>query len=73
MLKQIRHIDCTLVGESPKIAKYTDKMRIKLAKTLKLKRKYINKSNYYGRVRFYRKKRRYIVLLRCYNKPRKKI
>ena len=31
----ISHIDCTLVGESPKIAKYTDKMRIKLAKTLK--------------------------------------
>ena len=31
----ISHIDCTLVGESPKIAKYTDKMCIKLAKTLK--------------------------------------
>ena len=31
----ISHIDCTLVGESPKIAKYTNKMCIKLAKTLK--------------------------------------
>ena len=31
----ISHIDCTLVGESPKIAKYTHKMCAKLAKTLK--------------------------------------
>ena len=37
----ISHIDCTLVGESPKIAKYTDKMCIKLAKTLKTKKERI--------------------------------
>ena len=34
----ISHIDCTLVGESPKIAKYTEKMCIKLAKTLKIQK-----------------------------------
>ncbi len=32
----ISHIDCTLVGESPKISKYTNKMCIKIAKTLKI-------------------------------------
>ena len=38
----ISHIDCTLVGESPKIAKYTDKMCIKLAKTLKTQKENIS-------------------------------
>ena len=38
----ISHIDCTLVGESPKIAKYTNKMRIKLAKTLKTQKENIS-------------------------------
>ncbi len=38
----ISHIDCTLVGESPKIAKYTDKMRSKLAKTLKTEKENIS-------------------------------
>ena len=52
----ISHIDCTLVGESPKISKYTDKMCSKIAKTLKLKRKYFNKSNYYWRFRVYGRK-----------------
>ena len=39
---KISHIDCTLVGESPKIAKYTDKMCIKLAKTLKTQKENIS-------------------------------
>ena len=38
----ISHIDCTLVGESPKISKYTDKMCVKIAKTLKTKRENIS-------------------------------
>ena len=38
----ISHIDCTLVGESPKIAKYTDQMCNKLAKTLKTKKENIS-------------------------------
>ncbi len=38
----ISHIDCTLVGESPKIAKYIDKMCIKLAKTLKIQKENIS-------------------------------
>ncbi len=38
----ISHIDCTLVGESPKISKYTDKMRIKLAKVLKTQKENIS-------------------------------
>ena len=38
----ISHIDCTLVGESPKIAKYTDKMCIKLAATLKTQKENIS-------------------------------
>ena len=38
----ISHIDCTLVGESPKIAKYTDRMCIKLAKTLKTQKENIS-------------------------------
>ena len=38
----ISHIDCTLVGESPKIAKYTDKMCIKLATTLKTQKENIS-------------------------------
>ena len=38
----ISHIDCTLVGESPKISKYTDKMCIKLAKTLKTQKENIS-------------------------------
>ena len=38
----ISHIDCTLVGESPKISKYTDKMCSKLAKTLKIKKENIS-------------------------------
>ncbi len=38
----ISHIDCTLVGESPKIAKYTDEMCIKLAKTLKTQKENIS-------------------------------
>ena len=33
----ISHIDCTLVGESPKISKYTDKMCIKVSKILETK------------------------------------
>ena len=38
----ISHIDCTLVGESPKIANYTDLMCIKLAKTLKIQKESIS-------------------------------
>ena len=38
----ISHIDCTLVGESPKISKYTDKMCTKLAKTLKTQKENIS-------------------------------
>ena len=38
----ISHIDCTLVGESPKIAKYSDKMITKLAKTLKTQKENIS-------------------------------
>ena len=38
----ISHIDCTLVGESPIIGKYTDKMCIKLAKTLKIEKENIS-------------------------------
>lgn len=38
----ISHIDCTLVGESPKIANYTDKMCTKLAKTLKTQKENIS-------------------------------
>ncbi len=42
-LKQsISHIDCTLVGESPKISKYTNKMCTKLAKTLKTQKENIS-------------------------------
>ena len=32
----ISHIDCTLVGETPKISKYTNKMSLKIANTLEL-------------------------------------
>ncbi|MAH89514.1 MAG: 2-C-methyl-D-erythritol 2,4-cyclodiphosphate synthase [Pelagibacterales bacterium] len=38
----ISHIDCTLVGETPKISKYTDKMSLKIAKTLKLKKENVS-------------------------------
>ena len=38
----ISHIDCTLVGESPKISKYTNKMCAKLAKTLKTQKQNIS-------------------------------
>ena len=38
----ISHIDCTLVGESPKISKYTDKMCLKVAKILKTKKENIS-------------------------------
>ena len=38
----ISHIDCTLVGESPKILKYTDKMCSKIAKALKTKKENIS-------------------------------
>ncbi len=33
---EISHIDCTLIGEKPKISKYSNKMRNLLAKTLKI-------------------------------------
>ena len=46
----ISHIDCTLVGESPKIAKYTDHMCNKLAKTLKTK-KFVLKAVINGQVK----------------------
>ena len=38
----ISHIDCTLVGESPKISRYSDKMCSKIAKTLKTKKENIS-------------------------------
>lgn len=38
----ISHIDCTLVGESPKISQYTNKMCTKLAKTLKTQKENIS-------------------------------
>ena len=38
----ISHIDCTLVGETPKISKYIDKMCIKIANTLKTKKENIS-------------------------------
>jgi 2-C-methyl-D-erythritol 2,4-cyclodiphosphate synthase len=38
----ISHIDCTLVGESPKIAKYTNKMITNLAKTLRTEKENIS-------------------------------
>ena len=38
----ISHIDCTLVGETPKISKYTNKMSLKIANTLELKKENVS-------------------------------
>ena len=38
----ISHIDCTLVGETPKILKYTNKMSLKIANTLELKKENVS-------------------------------
>ena len=32
----INHIDCTLIGEKPKISKYTKKMRLNISETLNI-------------------------------------
>jgi 2-C-methyl-D-erythritol 4-phosphate cytidylyltransferase/2-C-methyl-D-erythritol 2,4-cyclodiphosphate synthase len=32
----VNHIDCTLIGEKPKISKYTKKMRLNISKTLNI-------------------------------------
>ena len=38
----ISHLDCTLVGESPKISKYTDKMCGIISKTLEIEKNIVS-------------------------------
>ena len=39
---EILHIDCTLVGERPRISRLTNKMCIKVAQTLKIKKEAVS-------------------------------